>query len=90
MRKLFRIIAHAEGYSYLLLFAVTMPLKYGLGYSEPNKIIGMLHGVLFISFITLSIIFGIKQKWNVKIYIVSFITSLLPFGTFWFDKKYIK
>ena len=44
-----RILAILEGISYLLL-GLTMPLKYWYNMGMPNKIVGMIHGVLFIAF----------------------------------------
>ena len=36
--KVLRLVAILEGISYLLLFAITMPLKYGLDIEWPNQI----------------------------------------------------
>ena len=44
----FRILAFIEGVSFLVILFITMPLKYVLEIPLPNKIFGMLHGVLFI------------------------------------------
>jgi integral membrane protein len=82
----FRLVAFLEGCSYLLL-AVTMPLKYNLGMKMPNYIVGMAHGVLFILYVVLLIQVAAQYKWGFKKIIVSFIASLLPFGTFWAAKK---
>ena len=46
--KQFRIMAIAEGFSWLGLL-VTMYLKYGQALPEPNKWVGMIHGVQSIS-----------------------------------------
>ena len=42
-----------EGYSYLLLLLVAMPLKYIWDIAEWVKIIGMVHGVLFVIFMVI-------------------------------------
>lgn len=49
---LLRLSALIEGISYLL-FGLTMPLKYMYGINWPNKIIGMIHGGLFIAYVLL-------------------------------------
>ncbi len=82
----FRLVAFLEGCSYLL-FAITMPLKYKLDMPKPNYIVGMAHGVLFILYIVLLIQVSVQYKWSFKKIVVSFIASLLPFGTFWAAKK---
>ncbi len=86
MLKTFYIIALLEGISYLL-FGVTMPLKYWMNITEPNKIIGMLHGILFITYIALVFILSKKENWSFKKQINLYFASVIPFGTFIFVKK---
>lgn len=57
---------------------------------QPNKWVGYAHGFLFIAYVILAIIFWMEKKWNIKRLIVLLIASLLPFGTFYIDKKYLK
>ncbi len=90
MLKLFRLTSILEGISYLSLFAFTMPLKYWAGILEPNKVVGYAHGILFILYGVLAIVFCWQKKWSIKRFIILFIASLLPFGTFYADKKYLK
>ena len=86
----FRITAILEGISYLALFAISMPLKYLAEIPEPNKYIGYAHGFLFIAYIILAVIFWMEKKWSVKRLAILILASLLPFGTFYMDKKYLK
>ena len=86
----FRITAILEGISYLALFAISMPLKYLAKIPEPNKYIGYAHGFLFIAYIILAVIFWMEKKWSVKRLAILILASLLPFGTFYMDKKYLK
>jgi integral membrane protein len=51
--------------------------------------IGMAHGVLFMAYCVFVILVAINKKWNYKITLLGLIASLLPFGTFYFDKKYL-
>ena len=82
----FRLIAFLEGLSYLLL-GLTMILKYKYAMPEPNKIVGMAHGVLFITYVFLLIQVSINYKWNSGKVVMAFLASLVPFGTFYADKK---
>ena len=86
----FRITAILEGISYLALFAISMPLKYLAEIPEPNKYIGYAHGFLFIAYIILAVIFWMEKKWSIKRLAILILASLLPFGTFYMDKKYLK
>ena len=83
-----RIIAFIEGVSFLLILFITMPLKYAFDIPNPNKIIGMAHGVLFILYILAVIQVRISYSWNSKTTFLSLLASIIPFGTFWVDKKY--
>jgi integral membrane protein len=86
--KILKLLAVAEGISYLC-FAITVPLKYALKIPEPNLIVGMLHGILFMAFCLWLVIYGIKSKQTFWYYAAGGVASLLPMGTFWFDKKYL-
>lgn len=76
-----------EGYSYLILLFVAMPLKYLLGFALAVKIAGMLHGVLFIALVLLMIPAYMEAKWKFKCNILFFVASLIPFGTFYTRAK---
>ena len=89
MLTAFRATAILEGISYLLILGLTMPLKYWADIGEPNKIVGMAHGILFILFVVLAAVFCWNKKWGLKRFLIFFVASLLPFGTFYADKKYL-
>ena len=82
----FRLVAFLEGCSFLL-FAITMPLKYMMGMPKPNYIIGMAHGLLFISYIILLLQVSTENKWPFKKIFLAFLAALVPFGTFYANKK---
>ncbi len=86
----FRFISYLEGISYLLILFVTMPLKYMFESPEPNKIIGMAHGVLFLLYIVFAIMVKFEKQWNTKTLAIVLLCSIVPFGTFWMDKKYLR
>ena len=90
MLQTFRVTAILEGISYLLLFALSMPLKYWAGIGEPNQYIGYAHGFLFIAFIVMAVVLTFEKKWGLKRLLVFFLASLLPFGTFYIEKKYLR
>lgn len=92
MTKLFKFVAIAEGISYLVLFfnmLVIKQLKPEL-YKTLLFPIGMAHGLLFISYVVLAFIIWKKQQWAIKEFLLVQIASLLPFGTFYIEKKYLK
>ena len=86
----FRRVAFAEGMSYLILLFIAMPLKYGLNMPMAVKYVGWAHGVLFVAYIVVGGLAAIKAKWSLPFTIIAFVASLVPFGTFWLDKKLAK
>ena len=84
-----RISAIAEGLSYLALLFVAMPLKYLYGMPEAVRIVGAIHGGLFVVFVALLLAVYLRKTMTLKQCAGAFIASLLPFGAFVFD-SYIK
>ena len=82
----FRVIAFMEGCSFIL-FGITMPLKYMMKMPKPNYFVGMAHGLLFISYVVLLGLVAMQYKWTLKKTVLAFLASLVPFGTFYADKK---
>jgi len=89
MLRFFRALSLLEGVSFLLILFVTMPLKYLYDYPQANKVIGMIHGVLFIAYVVMTLMLKPEQKWPVKDTAIILLCSIIPFGTFWMDKKYL-
>ena len=90
MLKLFRVIAFFEGISYILLLFIAVPIKYIFDDPTYVKMLGMPHGVLFMIYIIFSFIVNIKLKWNMKELFIILIASLVPLGTFYVDRKYLR
>lgn len=90
MLPLFRIIALLEGVSYILLLFIATPVKYFMNEPKYVKLLGMPHGLLFIAYIVLAIIIGSNLKWSSKIMRTVLLASIIPFGTFYVDKKFLK
>lgn len=88
--KILRITAILEGISYLLLFGLSMPLKYMFDMPKPNYYIGMAHGLLFVIYCLWVLIVGYQKKWKLSIIFWSLVASLLPFGTFVAEKKWFR
>ncbi|HWV28758.1 DUF3817 domain-containing protein [Dyadobacter jiangsuensis] len=85
-----RIIAFLEGISFIVLLGVAMPLKYFAGIPQAVRIVGMAHGVLFILFVLLLIQVATEKSWSFKKSALSFLSSLVPFGTFYADSRWFR
>ena len=90
MKNSFRIISFLEGVSYLLLLFVAVPIKYFQGDASYVKMLGMPHGILFMLYIVLAIVIQKQMKWSIKTLGIVLLASILPFGTFYVDKKYLQ
>lgn len=90
MKVFFRIISYLEGISYILLLFIAVPIKYFLEDPSYVKLLGMPHGILFMLYIVLAIVLKTSEKWNFKDLGIILLASIIPFGTFYIDKKYLK
>ncbi|MFN0244044.1 MAG: DUF3817 domain-containing protein [Planctomycetota bacterium] len=80
-----RATAFVEGISYLVLLFVAMPLKYFADMPLAVRVVGSLHGALFVLLALLTLLAmrarGKTFGWGIRIGIA----SLVPFGTFFLD-----
>ncbi len=92
MLKIFKSVAILEGISYLVLF-------FNMLFIKPSNLelyksllypIGMTHGILFIGYVLLTILLIKSQEWNYKTSLIILGASLLPFATFYVEKKYLR
>ncbi len=86
----FRFVNKIEGYSFIILIFIAMPLKYSFGYPEATKVMGMIHGLLVFAFIY-QIIEAKKEAgftWTEAM--IYSVLSLIPFGSFYTDKLLAK
>ena len=90
MKNIFRIIALLEGVSYLLLLFIAVPIKYLYNNEFYVKFLGMPHGILFILYILIAYKIKKSMRWNISTFMIVIIASLIPFGTFYIDRKYFK
>jgi len=87
---IFRIIAFLEGLSYIFLLFMAVPIKYFLNNADYVKLLGMPHGLLFIAYVLFSIVLAGKLDWNTKMISKVLFASIVPFGTFYMDNKYLR
>ena len=89
MKLTFRTVAFLEGVSYILLMTIGLYFKYQLNDDNYVKLLGMPHGILFILYIVLAFLLRKKENWNFIEFAIILFASLLPFGTFFIDRKYL-
>lgn len=82
----FRVVAYLEGISYLLLLGVAMPLKYLADLPLAVRIMGSLHGLLFVAFVVALARAAWARRWPLTRPLWMFATSLVPFGMVVLDR----
>jgi integral membrane protein len=82
-----RLLAFIEGVSFLVILFVTMPLKYLYATPGPNKVSGLIHGLLFLLYVLAVIQAKIEWRWSGRKMALALLASIIPFGTFWADAR---
>ncbi|WP_168196417.1 DUF3817 domain-containing protein [Bdellovibrio sp. NC01] len=88
--KYFRFLTFLEGCSLLILMFVAMPARAIMHDPTPVRIMGMIHGILFLMFFYTLLTTAIENKWSLRRLVLALFAASLPFGSFWFDRKYLK
>lgn len=86
----FRLLAFAEGLSFLIVLFITMPLKYYYDQPQPNKVVGMLHGLLFVGYCYYVLLLKWERNWSWGKALLLWLASIVPFGTFVADWKLLR
>jgi integral membrane protein len=82
-----RIVALLEGTSFLALLFIAMPLKYLADLPVAVRIVGSVHGALFLMFLAVLYRAGSARGWPGRRWLIAFVSSVVPFGTFVFDRS---
>jgi len=82
-----RKIGNMEGISYLALLGIAMPLKYMADMPKAVTVVGSIHGLLFVLFCGALFLAWRKRRWDYDKVALAFLASIIPFGTFWLDRK---
>lgn len=80
-----RLIGTLEGASFLVLLGIAMPLKYLAGYPQAVRVVGMIHGLLFVLFAVAVVEASVSMRWPLRRVLAAFVAAVLPFGPFVFD-----
>ncbi len=86
-----RVLGLMEGWSFVILLFVAMPLKYIWDKPEAVSIVGMVHGVLFIGLCAAALQAQINEDgWPLKRTAIIVLGALLPFGPFVVEAKVLR
>jgi len=82
-----RRVGKIEGISFLVLVFIAMPLKYFAGQPLAVKVVGWIHGVLFVWFCWALAVAFFRGGLSFGLATLALIASLLPFGPFVIDRR---
>lgn len=82
-----RIASLAEGSSWLVLLFVAMPLKYLAEMPIWVRVVGSVHGALFVILCLLLLRTWIARSWPITRAILCFLAALVPFGAFALERS---
>jgi len=86
MLNFFRKLSLLEGLSLITLLFIAMPAKYQFGYDFVWQA-GMTHGILWLTYVSLSLLLSHKQNWSVLFWILVLICSITPFAFYFLDAR---
>lgn len=86
-----RLLSYLEGISLLLLVFIAVPLKYWGQQPMLVKALGPIHGMLFLWFVISTLSVGVERHWKFRQTTWKVLLAcLIPFGTFYIDKRILK
>ena len=88
MKKVLKVVAILEAVSFLVLLAATAA-KYASDAPEGVKVMGPVHGVLFLGYVFLVILVASDEHWRLKRTLLALGCAIIPFGGFIADRKLI-
>jgi integral membrane protein len=80
-----RLAGILEGFSFIGLLGVAMPLKYVWDRPQAVSIVGMAHGILFLLYCLALLLAWQETRWPNKRAALIFGAALVPFGPFLLD-----
>jgi len=85
-----RIIGWWEGWSFLVLLGVAMPLKYFADWPLGVRVVGMAHGGLFMLYLAAALQAALEHDWPWKRTAWVLVASVLPAGPFVVDARVLR
>lgn len=87
-RKWFITLARAEGLSLIVMMLVSMPVRviWKVSLDGGTGLIAWTHGLLVVMFLQAMLSFGRLSGWPGRVYALGLVSSLVPFGTFGFER----
>jgi integral membrane protein len=71
----------------VVLLTIAMPLKYLADRPEAVRVVGSLHGGLFMLFMLALLLVGLERRWSIARMVWATILASIPLGAFYFERQ---
>jgi integral membrane protein len=82
----FRVMAYVVGVG-LLALCVAMVLNYGFDQEQYSRVIGPVHGFLYILYFLATVDLALKVRWTVKRTLLILLAAMVPFVSFVAERR---
>ena len=82
-----RKIARWEEHSFMALVGIAMPLKYAPDLPQAVRVVGSVHGLLFVVFCVSLLQTMLIARWPLGRSTLIFLSALVPFGPLLLDRR---
>ncbi|HEX9996344.1 MAG TPA: DUF3817 domain-containing protein [Abditibacterium sp.] len=82
-----RLLGLCEGWSFVVLVLVAMPLKYLFQRPEAVRVVGSIHGGLFVLYVLAVLVVAALHRWHLRRTFLALVASVIPFGPFLLDGR---
>ncbi|WP_250279570.1 DUF3817 domain-containing protein [Frankia sp. Cppng1_Ct_nod] len=84
-----RAVSVAEATSFLLLLVATA-VKYGADRPGGVRVLGPIHGVLFLAYCAIMIAVAVDQRWPVSKTLLALGASVLPVAPYFVERRWLR
>ncbi|MCW2899654.1 MAG: hypothetical protein JWO67_1919 [Streptosporangiaceae bacterium] len=87
--RILRVVSLAEATSFLLLLAATA-VKYGAGAPQGVKVLGPIHGVLFLAYVALVLLARERTGWDPRRTVLALFAGVVPVAPYFVERHWLR
>lgn len=87
--RILRVVSLAEATSFLLLLVATA-IKYGADAPQGVKVLGPVHGTLFLAYVALVLLAREQTGWDRRRTVLALIAGVLPVAPFLVERNWLR
>lgn len=82
----YRVMAYVVGVG-LLALCVSMVLEYGFDQEQYTRVVGPVHGFLYIVYLVATVDLALKARWSMKGTVLVLLAGMVPFVSFVAERR---